>query len=264
MASLTDNTIRASKGLGSKRFIVKNGSTVYAGSFVSLDLATGHLIPVDANGSQRFVGIAQEKVVGDGSLDCLVDIRGVSLHMVAVTGVTAITDIGKLVYATTDNDLTITKPATNALPVGKISTYWTGTSVDVDFFPFENSPMSGKGYRREYLGSFPLSASAGDVLTDIPLLGSGNIKKLLIVLDGDGAGAGANVTWKLQLGAVDVTGATQQISLADAQTQGKVLSALATGANSFDDGDVLSIIATVATAFTAGFANVYIDVEEVN
>ncbi|RME82486.1 MAG: hypothetical protein D6785_07810 [Planctomycetota bacterium] len=267
MAALTDNLLRTTKGLGSQRFIVKNGSTVYAGSFVALERATGHIIPLDSNGGQDFVGIAQEKVVGDGSADCLVTTEGFVLHKVSVTGVSAQTDVRKLVYATSDNDLTINRPSTNAIPIGRVLYWYSSTDCDVQVFSMEEAAhFVSKGKRRECLGTFPLSAAAGDVITELPLVGSGKISKMYIVLDGDGIGTGADVTWKGQLGPtgsrVDITGLSQQILLADAQTQGKILTATATGANEFDEGAVFSLVATVTTGFTGGEARVILEIDE--
>ena len=267
MAALTDNLLRTTKGLGNQRFIVKSGSTVYAGSFVALERASGHLIPLSSAGGQDFVGIAQEQVTGDGVIDCLVTTEGFVLHKVSVTEISAQTDVRKLVYATSDNDLTITRPASAALPIGRVLYWYSSTDCDVQVFSMaEASLFTGKGKRRESLGTFPLSAAAGDVVTEFPLVGSGKISKLYLIMDGDGAGAGADVTWKGQLGPsasrVDITGLSQQILLVDAQTQGKILTAIATGANEFDEGDLFSIVATVSTAFTAGEARVILEIDE--
>lgn len=267
MAALSDNLLRTTRGIGNERFIVKNGSTVYAGSLVSMERASGHIIPLDSNGGQDFVGVCQEKVTGDGTKTALISTESFVLQNVSVTGASADTDARKLVYATSDNDLTLNRPSTNAIPVGRVLKYISGTNCDVRIFGFHDaSNFTSKGKRRLSLGQLPLTSSAGDVITELPLIGSGKISKMYITCDGDGAGAGANVTWKGQLGPagsrVDITGLSQQILLADASTQGKILIATATGANEFDEGDVFSLVAAVTTAFTGGTVSVILEIDD--
>ena len=98
MAVLAANTLRATKGTGPQRYIVKSGSTVYVGSHVCFETSSGHIKPFVTGAGVKYLGIATEKVVGDGVLDCLVNIEPQVLQKVAVTGVTAVTDIKKLVY----------------------------------------------------------------------------------------------------------------------------------------------------------------------
>jgi len=99
-----------------------------------LETSSGHIKPAVTGSGVKYVGIAQEKVVGDGSLDCLVDIQPKILHKVVVTGVTAVTDIRKLVYLSNDNDLTLTRPDASTPPVGYVLYWYTSTSCDVRIF----------------------------------------------------------------------------------------------------------------------------------
>lgn len=103
--------------------------TCYKGAVLCCDVTDtdGYFGPKDMNVATGdiFGGIAAEKVAvtsadtGDGSKEITVYRNGVWGF---AKGSLAITDIGAVVYASTDNDLTTT--STNNLPIGRI--------VDVD------------------------------------------------------------------------------------------------------------------------------------
>lgn len=115
-----------------KSFIVKNGVTVYQGSLVGIDRTSGHVFPwtVETGQDNIFLGVAKEKVVGDGVLVVGVICTGVELVQVAVTGVTAVTDTLKPVYLTDDDTLTLSAPAAGK-PVGQITKWYSSTTCDV-------------------------------------------------------------------------------------------------------------------------------------
>jgi|SRR6185436_16784604 len=141
MTALSANLNRASRGgygNQSTSFVVKNGATVYQGSLVGIIMQggdKGRVIPwtVVSGRTDMFLGIAQSKVVGDGSLEVVVITAGVELIGVAVTGASSIaTGVGEEVYATDDGTgLTLTWPGTNQGPVGWITRFYSSTQFDV-------------------------------------------------------------------------------------------------------------------------------------
>ena len=79
-----------------------------------------------------YLGIAQSKVVGDGTLTVQV-LTSPGLEQVAVTGLSSIADVGKKVYLANDNDLTNSAPASGGI-VGWVKAYRTSTKFDVEFY----------------------------------------------------------------------------------------------------------------------------------
>lgn len=140
MTALSVNTnrdYRPGYGVPSKSFIVKNGATVYSGSLVGIISQGGDkgtLIPwtVVSGRTDYFLGIAKSKVVGDGSTSVEVELSGVELRNVAVTGASTQASVGEEVYAIDDGTgLTLTWPGTNQGPVGWITAFYSSTQFDV-------------------------------------------------------------------------------------------------------------------------------------
>lgn len=102
---------------------------LWAGS--ALGLSSGYARPL--SGGDVFCGFNIAKVDNssgsDGDKNARVRTRG-SVQL-AVTGVTAVTDIGSTVYATDDDTFTLT--ASGASAIGKVARYISGTTVIVEF-----------------------------------------------------------------------------------------------------------------------------------
>ena|SRR3990167_436341 len=120
-------------------FKVLNAEVIYHGALVVLDKQDGYLRNLeDTSGTDdRFCGIAIPKtasVTGDTAaspvVECPVDISGVTLEKVAVTGVTAVTNTGDEVFATDENTLTLTDTS-NLSKIGIITRWYSGTTCDV-------------------------------------------------------------------------------------------------------------------------------------
>lgn len=266
MTALSDNLMRQSQGLSAYQFVVKNGSTVYAGSLVGLERATGHIVPLDDFADRVYLGVCQEKVVGDGSNRALVSLDKFILPKVTVTGSSAMTDIGSLVYATDDGTgLSLTRPADDAVPIGRVLYWHSSTTCDVAMFDMHTSfNMSSQGRGRVFLPAIkiPLNSAAGDVMTGFSLQGHGKIVDWYVISDGDAAGVGANTNLNLEIGGMTVTGGVINATLAAASVQGARINDTAiTGNNEYHDGDLLDIVYAVTTAFTAGLVTAYILVE---
>lgn len=100
--------------------IVKSGVTIYQGALVAIETSTGHITKCATSLAGEFAGIATEKVVGDGVLKCRVQVAG--LFQFTLSGTTAaVTDIGKPVYASADDTVTLT--STNNILIGAIVQY---------------------------------------------------------------------------------------------------------------------------------------------
>jgi hypothetical protein len=136
MAVLAANTHHNSCDRGELHLPVTSAVTLFAGSLAFLSETTGLLVAWADLAANKFVGVAKEKVVGTGTNLCQINDTGMILQKINVTGVSAIDDIGDLVYATNDNpnDCTLT-PATNQKAIGKVVRYY-GSSTKCDVLLF--------------------------------------------------------------------------------------------------------------------------------
>lgn len=116
MSALAADFGRDTKAGPYHKYAVKGSTTIYRGSAVGL--TSGYARALVAG--DIFVGFNLEnKVVNTGSDgDVKADILTEGQISLPITSV-AVTDIGKAVYATTDNDFTVT-PTTDAAAIGHI------------------------------------------------------------------------------------------------------------------------------------------------
>lgn len=134
----------------------------WTGALIELNLSTGLVAPLGVTGAPGAVlcGVCEEdKNITESSTTKRLDIRvdGPIIEGIAVTGVTADTDVGRTVYCTSDDigsDATITGTS-SAIPVGKIVRHVSGTTCDVMLFSLRdamgmakpgNSVAGGKVY----------------------------------------------------------------------------------------------------------------------
>jgi len=103
---------------------------IYEGAAVG-ENGSGYFRPLVA--TDPFAGFAQSKADNSagaaGAINVRVKTRG--RVILAVTGVTAVTDEGSTVYAADDNDFTLTSTSNTA--IGKVVRYISGTRVEVYF-----------------------------------------------------------------------------------------------------------------------------------
>jgi len=266
MALSTDTPIKFD-GLDTERFI-QGAVTSYWGSLMAGLHATGHTKVANDTADSFFLGIDQSGQLGDAANEYLVSTGGGYKRNATVAGYTSAAFNFKLVYCASDDiaDLTLTRPADDAFPVGITMKYQSSGKGDVRFFSMMESMLfglSGRGKETLCLGTHPCSNTTGDVLTGYTLWGHGKITGFFIISDGDGAGAGADVDLNLELGGTNVTASQISMLLATQQTQGAktATDAAISGANEFSDGDLLDIEAVENTAFTAGTFTAFIEVE---
>ena len=133
--------------------LVKTSEVIYHGALVGVD-SNGVLMNWEDGGGAPldFLGIAvvtdqprgglsenkgdADKVTGDGTIECKVDISGVILKNAAVAGLDNQNDVGDFCYATDENTLTLTAPGGSS-EIGVVTRY-SGTSGygDIHLFPY--------------------------------------------------------------------------------------------------------------------------------
>lgn len=150
MAALTAFTNKRYRLIKSAKnnYIVANGVTIYMGAFVGIANVSfvttarrGYAIPWENTANIEWGGIAEptiditasNTVVGDTSATPPdeVSCEGGELILLshAVTGAAAQSDVGRAVYGSNDNDLTIT--SNNTTRIGEIESWITSTTCHV-------------------------------------------------------------------------------------------------------------------------------------
>lgn len=119
-----------------------NTSVFYRGTFVMYSSTTGYaVVPADTSGF-LWGGVCQRTVTGDTSASPVPKVEIVQGPMILryfdVTGASAVTDQGDLVYCT--DNFTLTKSSTsNTKAVGEIIKWYTSTKCDVKLYAPEVS-----------------------------------------------------------------------------------------------------------------------------
>lgn len=189
-----------------------------------------------------------------------------TLRRYPVTGTSAQANVGLPVYATDDNVLTITRPAANAIPVGVITKWWTGTTCDVRIFGFNLTyllALCGAGATVWNMGVMSAGAGTGNVLTGIVAPFHGRILAVYGVVAVDATDADVVQTINFEIGGVDVTGGVITWAFGDAIGV-KVAGTAITAANEFHHGDLIDVETTATVAGTTadpGLLNLYATVE---
>lgn len=144
MAALTKKrTTKAKHGASSttRSHEIVDTKKVFPGSLIALDTGTGQIQPWTGVATDIFAGYLDDDDDNGAEfiLGTAVDPRprglcreGDVLTDVPVTGASAITDVGKDVFATNDNpdDITLTDPTTSK-PIGVIVRFNSATSFEV-------------------------------------------------------------------------------------------------------------------------------------
>ena len=131
--------------IGEQSFPIATGQVIYNGAYVCLNTAGYVIVPSDVTTGVDGLGFVvgfdensqtETNITGDNSIECSVDIGGTIVDGLSVTGVTAQTNVGELVYATSDNVFTLT-PTSWIAVVRRVS----NTDVSVLFFPYHTMRM---------------------------------------------------------------------------------------------------------------------------
>lgn len=266
---------------------VASGSTIYQGGFLALGGASasspGRLVPfndaaglipygLSQGGGGSGTSQGQNSVVGDATADNMVSaaLDGFVVEKTAITGLSAITQVGAYVYLTDDDTFTVTRPTVGGALVGEVCAYRATSEGDVFCYPvpvLRALVAGGAGRTLLSLGSFDwVSIANGDILTNFPAPYSGKIVKFFVVIDIALTGTSGTATLNMEIGTTDVgptTPTTIVLSTAATPTKGQVVASAAITANNvFSEGDNLSIeAASVATTRTTGRFNFYALIE---
>jgi hypothetical protein len=188
------------------------------------------------------------------------------LKNIAVTGVTAITDVGRTVYMTDDYTFTITavlSPAAPNIPVGRIIAWRAATRCDVLMWGVVATDilaMAGAGFAQMVIPVTGICGAGANVLTGLVMPFHGKFTYMDATIAAVLAGAGADISYNLEIDGTNVTGGVVQCLLADTTASHKTGSAII-AANEFHQGSVVDIEVAVAAASTAGLVNLIIGIE---
>lgn len=277
MAALSADTPREIKGAKTYSFKIKNASQLYMGSFASID-STGYLIPFGGAAGEKLMGRVlptpasadlSNPLKGNTSLspipEATVVMEDEIVCKVAVTGASAITDIGTVVYLnSTDNDLTFTRPA-RGVPFGTVIRWWSSTTCDVHRFSKEALDvlgLTGNGAENVLVMSGAiLDLTSADFTIATPPY-AGTISSIsATVVKACTTGTSASVTLQPKIGTTLTTGGVVTITTTGGNggTAGDVLAGTAiTAANTFSESSALKVTATLTGTFTAGSFNLYV------
>jgi hypothetical protein len=278
MAALSADTVRELKGALTYSFKIKNATQLYVGSMAAID-STGYLIPFTGAAGEKLQGrtlatpradtAGVSNLLGDTAAKPIVEatvcLEGEILAKVAVTGASAITDIGSVVYLSNDNDLTLTRP-TRGVVFGTVVRWWSSTTCDVYRFgkaQLDVLSLTGNGKELLYLGSLDCDTiTTANQRTSIPLPFRGKFLTFFAMVDVAITGSSGTADLNLEIDGTNVTGGVVTVSTAAGGTKGTKLSGTAiTAANTFSEGSLLDIEAVLGTDMTAGRVDLYAEVE---
>lgn len=138
MTALAKNIHRNMTNARTKQFVLTNALHVYQGGYYALAKNTGKVIVFDKDNANAIpLGVCMEEATGNagGTVKATFAIDKGEIKGIAVTGASAITDVGKAVYIADDDDnvLTLTAPTTaEKVPFGFIAGF-DGTTFDIIF-----------------------------------------------------------------------------------------------------------------------------------
>ena len=118
-------------------FQLTNSQVVFAGALIGIDTSTGLAVEWFDTANFIFAGIALRGATGDTTASPVVDVDvncgGMLLKKSPVTGVTALTNVGDLVFASDDNTFDVAATS-NVAEVGIITRFYSGPTCDVQLF----------------------------------------------------------------------------------------------------------------------------------
>lgn len=277
MAALTSSITRLIKGALSIALEISDAVAVKAGGFVGIrgpNHATtqGDCAPYATENGMIFAGGHHDiEDTGDASAgsppESRFNIGGKIYPRLTVAGTSDRGDIMALVYASNDNDLTLTRPAKGG-PVGIITEYHSDDSVDVLFFGLAIQSaiyLSGAGKVLLNLGVICAELSAaGDLLKGVVAPFHGKITDFYAVCASAPADANVHMDINLEVGGTPVTGGVVTLDFADTLALKKSGTAI-TAENVVHEGDLIDVEAAasgfVAGTVADGFYNLYVEIE---
>lgn len=252
-------------------YIVKNAEQQYAQNELMLNVQTGYAEKYEsATGYQRSLGLADLKILGDGTeRNTVMSFPTVQKDVtVATGGAGTIADLDKSVYAGSDNpsDRTFTRPTTGAAFVGYTRKRGSATVFDVvkpDDALMRHIAFDGMGRRRIFLGTFALSdgSSGAYLLKSFTLRGLGRLKRFHGVMAKRKAATNSETcVLQPELDGVLVSGGQMTVSTL-AISGGQMMSGSAiTAGNLHKDGSALKV-KQISGVHTSGWINLFIESE---
>ena len=270
MADLTASITRAVKGAAGLAAEVANSVQTYAGAWAGLrgpDHATtqGYLDSFNDEKGMIFLGgHLDSQVLGDTTAtippENRLNLEPKIYPQATVTGVASRGDIGKVVYLTDDNTLSLTRP-TLGTPVGYVTEWSSSTTCDVFIFGTAAQAavdLGGQGAQVLHLGHYyAANVTDADVVTSYPLPFHCSLESFYAVCTKSIAGGGGTTDLNCEIGTTNVTG-TLQITTAAGSTKGTVISQALSGSNVGHSGDLLSVEATNTSSLTGGEFDLYV------
>lgn len=268
-------------------FKVENSEVAYEGSFLSLrDL--GNATAANQGYIGAYTGAAGEVLVGEGlplrdpiapatdgdyTFDGSVTgdtsaspppaiaaiLKPIVYVKIAVTGTSSIADVGRLVYLSDDDTLTLT-PQTRVDPIGQVIRWHTSTTCDVFKWGF-GQRGSMAHIQRLWVSTEPktVTGTSGDLVTGFPMPFHGLILTVGYVVTTAVTGSAYDTVINAELGGTNITGGT--LALADgAAGSYAVGSSFATAAHYFSRGTLLDLEISGTVATDAGAVSLFVDV----
>jgi len=137
MADLTADFNYAEHHRGNQPRLLTNTLVVFKGSLLALDDSTGYVVLHSDTAGDLFLGICVGGATGNTTtgVEATIDETGATIKRINVTGVSAITHVGDLVYCATDNPADFKVAAnTNVRACGKITRWYSAAVCDVRLF----------------------------------------------------------------------------------------------------------------------------------
>ena len=250
--------------------VIKNAEPLVIGGLAALDFSTGKVEFADDAASLIPCGEVEkpydglvDHLTGNSAYNYKAIVRGNIVKKMTVTGAAAISDIGKLVYATDGQTATLTRPTTG-LPIGFIVDWISSTTCKVFLFSLVQSLSrihSGfTDYEIKDFGTFPTNALQGTAAVTLWQETAYQHYKFLslaaeCVAHDDGVAAGSQAI-NLDIDGTNVTGGVLTIAATDvdvAGNMGAVVAATAiTEENEVHTGNTVKLeMAASGTGFTA-------------
>lgn len=270
---MSDMTANASRNFRSRThsiaLITTNEEEFFIGAAVGLNADTGRAVALStaSNKHVRFVGWCQQRITGDGTNTVSVRVDGPVVEAATITGLSAASDVGKLIYMIDDQTFTLTRPSADAVAVGLVGRFRSGTTGDVICFTIGESFALDAARPKETiaLGTVGLKeAAAEDVVCRKPLFGHGRIVKFhAYTAQKLASGAAGEAVFQLLLGAtslgfihLDATSGASGMRVFGAAASTNAI------AQRFSDGEVVTVkLSTLTTPFDAdGATTFFIDV----
>jgi len=252
---------------------IKNLEALVVSGFVALNRATAAQEFAKAGPNLISTGVVigspttqEGSLTGDGTKQVVA--RGGFAIKYPVTGASAVTDITKSVYAVDGQTLSLTKPAADAVPVGFVQEWLSGTTCMVYLYSLAEALLVSQVAISQdvFLTRVPSKSleatTAQDLLTARTFRGHFLIDKFYAVSAGHDTGivAGAQIL-NLEIGAVNVTGSDLTLGFASVDGDadlGTITSVTCSALNEVHDGDTVSVERqSGGTGFTAAKVGAY-------